>query len=77
MAKSADKASRRSVAGCAARLIVIQTLPTDGTISLPGSGAVAAGQTLTVGFSVACADPEARRRIAYYLTDVALELELA
>jgi hypothetical protein len=36
-----------------------------------------AGQTLTVGFSVACADPEARRRIAYYLTDVALELELA
>ena len=32
-----------------------------------------AGQTLTVGFSVACTDPEARRRIAYYLTDVALD----
>lgn len=34
-------------------------------------------QTLTVGFSVDCADREAGSRIAFYLTDLALELELA
>lgn len=32
------------------------------------------GQTLTVGFSVDCADREARSRAAFYLTDLALEL---
>lgn len=35
------------------------------------------GETLGVGFVVACPDPEARRRIAFYLTDLALELDLA
>ncbi|MEG9504387.1 MAG: hypothetical protein MIN69_21455 [Methylorubrum extorquens] len=35
------------------------------------------GQTLTVGFSVECADCEAGTRVAFYLTDLALELELA
>ncbi|CAO4137891.1 hypothetical protein [Methylorubrum extorquens] len=35
------------------------------------------GQTLTVGFSVNCADREASHRIAFYLTDLALELNLA
>jgi hypothetical protein len=35
------------------------------------------GETLCVGFIVACTDPEARRRIACYLTDLALELDLA
>lgn len=35
------------------------------------------GEKLTVGFSVDCADREARRRIACYLTDLALELDLA
>lgn len=34
-------------------------------------------QTLTVGFSVECADREAGSRIAFYLTDLALELEIA
>ncbi|MGH1571311.1 hypothetical protein ACRAWG_12220 [Methylobacterium sp. P31] len=35
------------------------------------------GETLTVGFSVDCADREASHRIAFYLTDLALELDLA
>ena len=35
------------------------------------------GETLTVGFSINCADREASRRIAFYLTDLALELDLA
>lgn len=35
------------------------------------------GETLRVGFAVACPDPDARRRIAFYLTDLALELDLA
>ncbi len=36
-----------------------------------------AGEPLTVGFSVECADREASRRIAFYLTDLVLELDLA
>ena len=32
------------------------------------------GETLTVAFSIDCADREAGRRIAFYLTDLALEL---
>ncbi|MGH1573989.1 hypothetical protein ACRAWG_29240 [Methylobacterium sp. P31] len=35
------------------------------------------GESLTVGFSVDCKDREASRRIAFYLTDLALELNLA
>lgn len=35
------------------------------------------GETLRVGFAVACPDPDARQRIAFYLTDLALELDLA
>jgi hypothetical protein len=35
------------------------------------------GQALTVGFSVEGPTPSSARRIALYLTDVALELELA
>lgn len=35
------------------------------------------GETLRVGFVVACPDPDARRRIACYLTDLALELDVA
>ncbi|MBB2961433.1 hypothetical protein [Methylobacterium sp. R2-1] len=34
-------------------------------------------ESLTVGFSVDCADREAGRRVAFYLTDLALELVLA
>lgn len=32
------------------------------------------GETLTVAYSVNCADRKAGRRIAFYLTDPALEL---
>ncbi|KAB1072450.1 hypothetical protein [Methylobacterium planeticum] len=35
------------------------------------------GETLAVGFWVDCADAEVGRRIAAYLTDLALELDLA
>jgi hypothetical protein len=35
------------------------------------------GQSITVGFCVDCADREASRRIALYLTDLARELDLA
>lgn len=35
------------------------------------------GESLTVGFCIDCADREASRRIAFYLTDLALELDLA
>ncbi|GEP05308.1 hypothetical protein [Methylobacterium oxalidis] len=34
-------------------------------------------QRLAVGFRVDCADPAARHRIAAYLADLALELDLA
>ncbi|KQO54415.1 MULTISPECIES: hypothetical protein [unclassified Methylobacterium] len=34
------------------------------------------GNVLSVGFTVTCHDPEAARRIAFYLTDVSRELEL-
>ena len=35
------------------------------------------GETLRVGFSIDCADREASHRIAFYLTDLALDLALA
>ncbi|WP_348628871.1 hypothetical protein [Methylobacterium sp. V23] len=35
------------------------------------------GKAMTVGFSVEGPNPGGTRRIAFYLTDVALELELA
>jgi hypothetical protein len=35
------------------------------------------GASLSVGFCVDCADAGARRRIAFYLTDLALKLDLA
>lgn len=35
------------------------------------------GESFTVGFCVDCADREASHRIAFYLTDLALELDLA
>ena len=34
------------------------------------------GNVLSVGFTVACHEPDAARRIAFYLTDVSRELEL-
>ncbi|UHC14313.1 hypothetical protein LRS73_17280 [Methylobacterium currus] len=33
------------------------------------------GNTLRIGFTIACLDPGARRRIASYLNDVSLELD--
>lgn len=35
------------------------------------------GRSITIGFCVDCADREASRRIALYLTNLALELDLA
>ncbi|WP_019903580.1 hypothetical protein [Methylobacterium sp. 77] len=35
------------------------------------------GSSLTLGFCVDCADAGARERIAFYLTDLAMELESA
>jgi hypothetical protein len=36
-----------------------------------------AGEPLKVGFCVECTEREASRRIAFYLTDLVLELDLA
>ncbi|CAO4191975.1 hypothetical protein [Methylorubrum extorquens] len=55
------------------------TAPTEREAALMGESVMRLyeGQPLTVGFSVECADREARSRVAFYLTDLALELELA
>ncbi|AWN44403.1 hypothetical protein DK389_06710 [Methylobacterium durans] len=57
----------------------VLSAPAEGEVALMAESVMRhyEGHTLTVGFCVDCADREAGRRIAFYLADLALELDPA